>query len=107
MKVIKSKKPFELIECKKCDGWNYKEITSLDEDLFSDYKVAIVYDEDEEQYYVVDNKTHLILTTHLSIMKCIEWLDRTGYELITLKRKYNYKRYQEDVEMWENIAERS
>ena len=106
MKVIKSRATFELIECKKCDGWNYKEINSIDEDLFSDYKVAIVYDEDEEQYYVVDRLTHLILSTHLSVNNCIDWLYRTGFDLIELKRKYDKVRYKEEIKTW-NELERS
>ena len=104
MKVIKNRQSFEIIECKKCDGCNYKEITSLDEDLFSDYKVAIVYDEDEEQYYVIDRLTHLILTVHLSVNKCIEWLYRTGFDLIELKRKYDSKRYNNDIELWRSLS---
>ena len=69
------------------------------------HDLSIVWDEEEDQCYVVDNKTHLILSTHLSVFQCVEWLDHTGYELITLKRKYDKKRYQEDVEIWEGINE--
>lgn len=69
------------------------------------HDLSIVWDEEEKQCYVVDNKTRLILSTHLTEFQCFEWLDRAGYELITLKRKYDKKRYQEDVEMWEKINE--
>lgn len=103
MKVIKNKQSFEIIECKKCDSWNYKEIDSLDEDLFDDYKVTIVYDEDEEQYYVVDRLTHLILTVHLSVSKCVDWLYRTGFDLIELKRKYDKVRYEEEIVTWKEL----
>ena len=87
----------ELITFDKFDWYDAKNLEKHD--------LSIVWDCDEAQYYIVDNKTHLILSTHLSSRQCFEWLDRTGYELITLKRKYDKKRYQEDVEMWENINE--
>lgn len=103
MKVIKTSNPYTLIDCEKCDGWNYKEINSIDEDLFDDYKVSIVYDEDEGQYYVVDRLTHLILSCHLSVTRCIDWLYRTGFELIELKRKYDSKRYNEDIVLWRSL----
>lgn len=104
MKVIKNKGQFiEILYCKKIDGWNCREINSLDEDLINDYKVAIVYDEDEEQYYIVDRLTHLILSTHLSVNKCIEWLYRIGFDLIDLKRKYDSKRYNDDIEFWRTL----
>lgn len=103
MEIIKSRAPFELIECKKIDGWNCREINSLDENLIDDYKVAIVYDEDEEQYYCVDRLTHLILSTHLSVIRCLEWLYDTGFDLIALKRKYDSKRYNDDIEFWRQI----
>lgn len=104
MKVLKNKgQAIEILYCKKCDGCNYKEINSIDEDLFDDYKVAIVYDEDDEQYYVVDRLTHLILSTHLSVSKCVDWLYRTGFDLIELKRKYDSKRYNDDIEFWRQL----
>lgn len=68
-----------------------------------DYRVAIVYDEDEDQYYVVDVLTHLILSSHLSVSRCIDWLYRSGFELIELKRKYDAERYKNDINLWRSL----
>lgn len=94
-----------IIELTDCELIKISTIYWYEEKELINHDLSIVWDEEEKQCYVVDNKTHLILTTHLSSRQCFEWLDRTGYELITLKRKYDKKRYQEDVEMWENINE--
>lgn len=100
MKVIKNSNHFNVIDCELI---TFDKFYWLDAKNLEKYDLSIVYDEDEDQYYVVDNKTHLILTAHLSVNKCDDWLYRTGFDLIELKRKYDKKRYQEDVEMWENI----
>ena len=95
------------IEVTDCKLITFDKFEWYDAKNLEKYDLSIVWDCDEEQYYIVDNKTHLILSTHCSRLQCIDYLDRTGYELITLKRKYDSKRYQEDVEMWKNIEERS
>ena len=102
MIVFKNRESNQVTDCELCDGWNHKEINSYDEDLFDDYKVAIVYDRFEEQFYVIDLLTRLILTTHFTINHCIDWLYRDGFDLIELKRKYDKVRYQEDIKHYEN-----
>nr|DAH14345.1 MAG TPA: hypothetical protein [Caudoviricetes sp.] len=93
------------IEVTDCELIKFGPIHWYEAKQLINHDLSIVWDEEENQCYVVDNKTRLILSTHLSFFQCFEWLDRTGYELITLKRKYDKKRYQEDVEMWEKINE--
>ena len=82
---------------KKCELIKRDRFYSFDLKYLDAYDLSIVYDNDQEQYYVIDNKTHLILSTHLSINYCLNWLDRAGYELIELKRKYDSKRYVRDI----------
>lgn len=105
MKVIIKHKNNEINCLRNCELITFDKFYWYDAKNLEKNDLSIVWDDEEAQYYVVDNKTHLILTTHLSRLQCIEWLDHTGYELITLKRKYDKKRYQEDVEMWEKINE--
>ena len=78
-------------------------VSLIDIEKMRDYKVAIVYDEDEDQYYVVDVLTHLILSSHLSVSRCIDWLYRSGFELIELKRKYDAGRYKNDINLWRSL----
>lgn len=92
---------------KECELITLDNFYCYDAKNLEKYELSIVYDNEEEQYYIVDNKTHLILSTHLSLDRCICYLDRTGYGLIELKRKYDPIRYQEDVERWEILTERS
>lgn len=97
MKVIKNSNQFNVIDCEIIDSTNSKYMTPYDDTAMVHYKVAIVYDEDDEQYYVVDRLTHLILSTHLSVNECSDWLYRTGFDLIELKRKYDKVRYKEEI----------
>lgn len=100
MKVIKSNNQFNVIDCELI---KISTIYRYEEKELINYDLSIVWDCDEEQCYIVDNKTHLILSTHLSSLQCFEWLDRVGYELITLKRKYDKVRYEEEIKTWKEL----
>lgn len=94
MLIFKNRDSWQTIECELLPLDSFYKYDALN---LKKYDLSIVYDEKEEQYYVVDNKTLLILTTHLSRFQCIIWLEHVGYELIELKRKYDNVRYKEDI----------
>lgn len=93
MKILKNLNSFEHVDCLVEDSFLNKSIDQMDDKLMHKYNVSIVYDAKEEQFYCVDNKTHLILNTHLTILGCINWFYRIGFEFIELKREYDIIQY--------------
>ena len=106
MKVIKNSNQFNVIDCKIIDSTNSKYMTPYDDRIMEYNKVAIVYDENEEQYYAIDSITHCIIYVHIKLLHCIEWMYKNGFELLELKRKYDKVRYEEEIKTW-NELERS
>lgn len=101
MKILKSLNSFEYVDCYVviCSS----SISFYTEKLFEEYQVCIVHDAQEDQFYCVDNKTHLILNTSISVASCVAWFYHIGFELIDLKRKYDKIQYNREIEHYKDF----
>lgn len=103
MKILKNLNSFEYVNCLVEDSFFNKSLDKCDDKMMRKYNVSIVYDGEEEQFYCVDNKTHLILNTHLTVSDCINWFYRIGFEIIELKRTYDKKVYNKELQHYKDF----
>lgn len=103
MKILKNLNSFEYVDCLEENSFLTQALDKMDDKLMHKYNVSIVYDAKEEQFYCVDNKTHLILNTHLTVSHCINWFYRIGFEIIELKREYDIIQYTREINHYKNF----